>query len=82
MLARSLRQLSYLATQERELQRELAQLEVEREDVHLLMTIPGVDYYTAVALVAEIGTFEDSRRSASSPRMRVWCLGPITPATT
>jgi hypothetical protein len=28
---------------------------VEREDVRLLMSIPGVDYYTAVALVAEIG---------------------------
>jgi transposase len=55
VLARSLRQLSYLASQEQELQRELAQLAVEREDVRLLMTIPGVDYYTAVALVAEIG---------------------------
>ncbi|HTT73828.1 MAG TPA: IS110 family transposase [Thermoplasmata archaeon] len=55
VLARSLRQLSYLASQENDLQRELAQLAVEREDVRLLMTIPGVDYYTAVALVAEIG---------------------------
>jgi transposase len=55
VLARSLRQLSYLASQEQELQRELAQLAVEREDVRMLMTIPGVDYYTAVALVAEIG---------------------------
>ena len=55
VLARSLRQLSYLATQEQELQRELAQLAVDREDVRLLMTIPGVDYYSAVAIVAEIG---------------------------
>jgi transposase len=55
VLARSLRQLGYLASQEQELQRELAQLAVEREDVRLLMTIPGVDYYTAVALIAEIG---------------------------
>ena len=54
-LARYLRQLSYLAAQEQELQRELAQLAVDREDVRLLMTIPGVDYYTAVAIVAEIG---------------------------
>lgn len=55
VLARSLRQLGYLAVQEEELHRELAQLAVEREDVRLLMTIPGVDYYTAVALVEEIG---------------------------
>jgi transposase len=54
-LARYLHQLSYLAAQEQELQRELAQLAVDREDVRLLMTIPGVDYYTAVAIVAEIG---------------------------
>jgi len=54
-LARYLRQLTYLATQEEELQRELAQLAVDREDVRLLMSIPGVDYYTAVALVGEIG---------------------------
>ena len=54
-LARYLRQLTYLAEQEEELQRSLAQAAVDREDVRLLMTIPGVDYYTAVALVAEIG---------------------------
>lgn len=54
-LARYLRQLAYLADQEEELHRSLAHAAVEREDVRLLMTIPGVDYYTAVALVAEIG---------------------------
>jgi transposase len=54
-LARYLRQLNYLASQEDELQRELAQVAVDREDVRLLMSIPGVDYYTAVALVGEIG---------------------------
>lgn len=54
-LARYLRQLTYLATQEEELQRELARVAVDREDMRLLMSIPGVDYYTAVALVAEIG---------------------------
>ncbi|MGA7922740.1 MAG: transposase [Thermoplasmata archaeon] len=57
-LARYLRQLSYLAAQEHELQSELAQLAVEREDVRLLLTIPGVDYYTAVAIVAEIGDIQ------------------------
>jgi transposase len=54
-LARYLRQLMYLAEHEEELQRALAQLATGREDVRLLMTIPGVDYYTAVAMIAEIG---------------------------
>jgi transposase len=54
-LARYLQQLTYLATQVEELQKELATVAVGREDVRLLMSIPGVDYYTAVALVAEIG---------------------------
>jgi transposase len=54
-LARYLRQMTYLAEQEEELQSTLAQLATDREDVRLLMSIPGVDYYTAVALVAEIG---------------------------
>lgn len=54
-LARYLQQLTYLADQEDELQRTLAQLANDREDVRLLMTIPGIDYYTAVAIVAEIG---------------------------
>lgn len=61
-LARSLRQLSSLASLEEELQEELARVAVDREDVRLLMSIPGVDYYTAVALVGEIG---DIRRFAT-----------------
>ena len=54
-LARYLLQLTQLAEHEEELQGTLAQLAVGREDVRLLMSIPGVDYYSAVALVAEIG---------------------------
>jgi transposase len=54
-LARYLQQLTFLADQEEELQRTLAHLATDREDVRLLMSIPGVNYYTAVALVAEIG---------------------------
>ncbi|EQD45817.1 transposase IS116/IS110/IS902 family protein, partial [mine drainage metagenome] len=49
-LARYLRQLTYLAEQEEDLQLSLAQLATDRKDVRLLMSIPGVDYYTAVAL--------------------------------
>ncbi|MGI0129423.1 MAG: IS110 family transposase, partial [Thermoplasmata archaeon] len=54
-LARALEQLNLLAEQEGTLQSELAKTATERADVQLLMTIPGVDYYTAVAIVAEIG---------------------------
>jgi hypothetical protein len=38
----------------------------EREDVRPLMTIPGVDYYTAVAIVAEIG---DTRRFSNKKQL-------------
>ncbi len=58
MLGRCLRQLRMLAEQEEELQRELARIAVDREDVRLLMTIPGIDYYSAMAIVAEIGEVE------------------------
>jgi transposase len=54
-LARHLKQLTYLAEQEEDLQRILVQLATDCEDVRMLMSIPGVDYFTAVALVAEIG---------------------------
>jgi transposase len=54
-LARYLQQSTYLADQEEELQRTLAHLATDREDVRLLMSIPGINYYTAVALIAEIG---------------------------
>jgi transposase len=54
-LALGLEQLELLAEQEESLQAELAKVAEDRKDVQLLMTIPGVDYYTAVGLVAEIG---------------------------
>ena len=54
-LARYLEQLELLANQEESMQAELAKVAVERKDMQLLMTIPGVGYYTAVGMVAEIG---------------------------
>lgn len=63
-LARYLQQLTYLADQEEELQRTLAHLATDREDVRLLMSIPGISYYTAVALVAEIGDIRRFSRKA------------------
>ncbi|MCI4323298.1 MAG: IS110 family transposase [Thermoplasmata archaeon] len=68
MLGRCLRQLRLLAEQEEELPRELARVAVDRDDVRRLMTIPGIDYYSAVAIVAEIGEverFADKRNLAS-----------------
>jgi transposase len=65
-LARALTQLSLLAEQEGALQTELARAATERHDVQLLMTIPGVDYYTAVAIIAEIG---DIRRFTTKKQL-------------
>ena len=64
--ARSLEQLQLLAEHEESLQAELAKAATESPDVQLLMTIPGVDYYTAVAIVAEIG---DIRRFANKKQV-------------
>ncbi|MCI4323936.1 MAG: IS110 family transposase [Thermoplasmata archaeon] len=58
MLGRSLRQIRLLVEHEEELQREMARIAVDREDARLLMTIPGIDYYSALAIVAEIGEVE------------------------
>lgn len=65
-LARALEQLSLLAEQEGALQTELAKAATDRFDVQLLMTIPGVDYYTGVAIIAEIG---DIRRFATKKEL-------------
>ena len=54
-LALYLEQLTTLADQEETLHTELARAAEERPDVRLLMSIPGVDYYSALAIVAEIG---------------------------
>jgi hypothetical protein len=63
-LARSLQQLTYLADQEEELQRPLAHLATDREDVPRLMSIPGIHSYTAVARVAEIGDIRRCSRKS------------------
>ncbi len=57
-LARYLEQLELLANQEESMQAELAKVAAGRKDMQLLMTIPGVGYYTAVGLVAEIGDIQ------------------------
>ncbi|MGH9918615.1 MAG: IS110 family transposase, partial [Nitrososphaerales archaeon] len=65
-LARLLEQLELLAQQEERMQTELAKIASDRKDVQLLMTIPGIGYYSAVGLVAEIG---DIHRFASKQKL-------------
>ena len=57
-LARYLEQLELLAQQEDSMQSELAKIAQGRRDVQLLMTIPGVNFYGAVGIIAEIGNIK------------------------
>ena len=54
-MARYLEQLELLAHQEESMQAELAQVDRGHNEVQLLMTIPGVNFYSAVGIFAEIG---------------------------
>lgn len=67
-LARYLEQLELLAQQEESMQVELAQIAKGRKDVQFLMTIPGVGFYSAIGIIAEIGDihrFPDKEHLAS-----------------
>lgn len=67
-LARYLEQLELLAQQEESMQAELAQVAQGNSEISLLMTIPGVSFYSAVGIVAEIGDvrrFRDKQHLAS-----------------
>jgi len=50
-----LRELAFLRKEQDEVDRGLAELAKQREDVALLMSIPGVDYYGALVVLAELG---------------------------
>jgi transposase len=52
-----------------EVEASIAEESVESEDVRLLMTIPGVDYYTAMLFVSEIG---DVRRFSNACKLVSW----------
>jgi transposase len=62
----SLRQLDFLAGELEAVERAIAELIVEDQDVRRLVTIPGVDVVTASTLRAVIGA------SAASPRRGSW----------
>ena len=48
-------QIKSLVGMEEQLQSQLALIAKDRDDARLLMTIPGIHYYTALGIVAEIG---------------------------
>lgn len=54
-IAGDLRQLDFLAAELKDVDREIAQISLAREDIKRLMTIPGVDMITAATMVATIG---------------------------
>jgi transposase len=60
-----LQQLSTIVGQEEWVEGEMARLARERRDVELLMTIPGIDFYSALAIIGEIGEihrFRDAKK--------------------
>ncbi|MBX8639692.1 MAG: hypothetical protein KIS29_05070 [Thermoplasmata archaeon] len=48
-------QVRSLVVMEEQLQSQLALIAKDRDDAGLLMTIPGIHYYTALGIVEEIG---------------------------
>lgn len=67
-LARHLEQLELLAQQEEAMQVEMAHVGRSRKDVQLLMTVPGISFYAAIGIIAEIGDvkrFADKQHLAS-----------------
>ncbi len=63
-----LEQLITLASQEEKTTEEMARLASGQRDVELLMTIPGVDFYSALAIIGEIGDvkrFPNKKKLAS-----------------
>ena len=63
-----LRQLAHVVDQEEWVEGEMARLAKGNPEVELLMTIPGVDFYSALAIVGEIGEisrFPDAKHLAS-----------------
>jgi transposase len=60
--------LEYLYTQIEKVEMEIKKLAYEEDNVRLLMTLPGVNYNTAVAVIAafgDISRFKDADRAAS-----------------
>jgi transposase len=52
-----------------EIQTSIAEQAVENDDIRLLMTIPGLDYYVAMMITSEVGDIE---RFSSSSKLVSW----------
>ena len=63
-----LNDISYIKDRERELETEISSISYNSNDTKLLMTIPGVNFYTAAGILSEIGTinrFDNKLKFAS-----------------
>jgi transposase len=69
LLDASLRQIELLNQLIDEAELKIAEGSVESDDVKLLMTIPGVDYYTGMLFLSEIGDIE---RFARADKLISW----------
>ncbi len=58
ILISELKHLEFLNRELENLSRHIADLSVEMKEVRLLMTIPGVDFYSALVILSEIGSVE------------------------
>ena len=61
-----LKLLKGLREQVEKITREIASIAVDEEQVRLLMTLPGIDHYGAVLILAEIG---DVRRFPNAGKL-------------
>ncbi len=63
-----LNDISLIKTREREIEAEISSISDNSNDIKLLMTIPGINFYTAAGILSEIGTinrFENKLKFAS-----------------
>ena len=64
-----LNDISYIKDREREIETEISSISDNSNDMELLMTIPGINFYTASGILSEIGTinrFDNKLKFASS----------------
>ena len=63
-----LRDISSIKEREKEIETEISSIANSSDDIKLLMTIPGINFYTAAGIISEIGTinrFENKLKFAS-----------------
>jgi transposase len=63
-----LNDISYIKDMEKEIETEISSISYNSNDTKLLMTIPGVNFYTAAGILSEIGTinrFDNKLKFAS-----------------